>query len=211
MGRAFAGWPPEAVDVLLQLEGDPSLSERERLRRDHNRYVRAPMAALLDRLATDDERFDDYWLSGQGRATLWGWQRAFGVVRRAPGVELSVAYDLDGLQVRGTCWYGPAPERDAYRAAVAADGPGRDLVGVLDGLRSQGYTLDTSMSMKRVPRGYPADHPRADLLRLRSVSLQRWLGDEVARSASARHDVAEGFGELEPLVAWSVAHVAPTG
>jgi hypothetical protein len=38
MGR-FEGWPEEAFDVLLQLEGEPTMEERRRLRENRERLV----------------------------------------------------------------------------------------------------------------------------------------------------------------------------
>lgn len=53
----------------------------------------------------------------------------------------------------------------AYRAAVADDRQGGELAAIVATLQQTGvYTLNGE-HFKRVPAGYAADHPRADLLR----------------------------------------------
>ncbi|GAB4514388.1 MAG: DUF2461 domain-containing protein [Anaerolineae bacterium] len=53
----------------------------------------------------------------------------------------------------------------AYREAVADEKLGAELAEAVDTVqRLDGYTVGTQ-TFKRVPQGYPADHPRADLLR----------------------------------------------
>ena len=66
------------------------------------------------------------------------------------------------------------------------------LVDDLDGFRAIveaptfrktfGTVGDDGESLKRVPPGYPADHPAADLLRLKNVTFGRRLSDDDAMS-----------------------------
>jgi uncharacterized protein (TIGR02453 family) len=57
---------------------------------------------------------------------------------------------------------------EAYRAAVADEGLGSELVDLLDRLQSAGYTIGGE-HYKRVPRGFDPDHPRADLLKFNTL------------------------------------------
>jgi uncharacterized protein (DUF2461 family) len=59
--------------------------------------------------------------------------------------------------------------------------------------------------MKRVPRGYPAGHPRADLLRHRSLIAARELESDAVRDVEPVHRTCE---RLRPLLDWLVQHVA---
>jgi uncharacterized protein (TIGR02453 family) len=59
----------------------------------------------------------------------------------------------------------PKPFLTAYREAVADEALGAELEAAMTAVRKAGdYTLGGE-HYKRVPRGYDADHPRADLLR----------------------------------------------
>ena len=76
------------------------------------------------------------------------------------------------------------PDRDRLarvRAAIAADATGSELETILTALRADGFELLTDGGLKTAPRGYRADHPRIDLLRLPHLAagtefpLRKWL------------------------------------
>lgn len=208
METSFSGWTTEAFALLERLEGDPLPSTREAERKAQGRLVRAPMIALMEALAQADEAYEDFSVWSPGRATLWGWQAQSAVVRMAPSIELSVTFNLDGLFVRGV-WFYPQPgQLDRFRWAVAADASGDDLETILARLAEHGYELSGDR-MKRMPRGFPPDHPRADLLRHRSLHADRWLGgDAWLHTSEPVERVLAAFGELGPMVRWCVLHLA---
>jgi uncharacterized protein (DUF2461 family) len=55
-------------------------------------------------------------------------------------------------------------------------------------------------TLQRVPRGYPADHPQADLLRWKDVIFMRRLADDDIRSADLPRRLAEGFATAAPVL-----------
>jgi uncharacterized protein (DUF2461 family) len=61
--------------------------------------------------------------------------------------------------------------------------------------------------MKRVPRGYPADHPRASLLRHRSLTAARELEATAVRDAEPVYRTCE---RLRPLLTWLATYTAAT-
>lgn len=204
MGGRFTGWSEQAFDVLLRLDGDPPVALRESLRKEREQLVRQPMIALLQDVADADVTYDDFSVWGF-RIMLWPWQRQCGIVRIERNIELSVTFDLDGLHVNGGGWYFGA-EREAFRAAVADDSSGPALVRIVEALRTRGYDIAGDV-MKRVPRGYPADHPRAELLRHRSLSAGRPLGcDGWLHTPEAVDRVLAAFEELRPMMSWLAEH-----
>ncbi|MFD8748133.1 hypothetical protein ACFV01_34850, partial [Streptomyces sp. NPDC059616] len=60
MRGQFTGWPEQAMDVLWQLQGEPTRATRERYRADRERLVRQPMIALLNEVADTDARYEDF-------------------------------------------------------------------------------------------------------------------------------------------------------
>lgn len=65
----------------------------------------------------------------------------------------------------GTGMHGfPKPVLESYRAAVDDDATGKKLVALQKKLAKAGYPLE-GPGYKKVPRGYDADHPRAELLK----------------------------------------------
>ncbi|MFE9534704.1 DUF2461 family protein [Streptomyces sp. NPDC006691] len=205
-GRTFTGWPPEAFDVLLRLEGEPSQSVREACRRDRERLVRKPMIALLNDIADTNPDYDDFsvW---HYRTNSWWWQHQGAVIRLARNVEMGLRFDLDGLRIQGAWWY-PVPEQvKMFRQAVAAAGSGPRLAAIAVELRTRDYEV-TGDLMKRVPRGYPADHPRAELLRHRSFIAARPLGCAAwLHTPEALDLVLDAIDELRDLMSWLVRYV----
>lgn len=59
--------------------------------------------------------------------------------------------------------------------------------------------------MKRVPRGYPPDHPRADLLKHRSLIAAGNLESEAVRGVEPVYRACE---RLRPLLGWLAEHTA---
>jgi uncharacterized protein DUF2461 len=201
----FTGWPEEAYDVLLRLEGDPPSAERERLRADRLRLVHEPMDALCADLA------DSYHGSGHvwglhKNSWLWQHQRAHFTVARQ--VHVCVQFDLDGLLVEAGWMRAEPGSLERYRASVAAEPTGTQLASHVAALMDAGYELDGN-AMKRPPRGIPGDHPRADLLRLRGFLLRSRLGCEAwLHKPEAVDHVRAAFTELRPLTSWLAEHVA---
>lgn len=93
---------------------------------------------------------------------------------------------------------------EKYRDRVA--GPdGEELATLLAKLQSVAITLDEP-ALKRVPPGYAADHPRADLLRRKGLAAWRDFGDtKIATSPNLIDDCLFAYSEFKPLVDWLAA------
>ena len=162
MASRFHGWPEQAQEVLLQLEGEPSPQTRERVRRDRESQVRQPMISLLSDLADVDPWYEDFAVWRYASMAYW-WQNQCAIVRVARHVDIGFRFSLDGLQVKGAWWYAGPEQIASFRAAVAGDESGPALEDLVSSLSADGHEVSGDV-MKRVPRGYPADHPRAGLL-----------------------------------------------
>jgi Conserved hypothetical protein (DUF2461) len=203
VGARFSGWPAEAQAVLLQLDGEPSRQTRDQLRRQREKQVRLPMIDLLNDLADADPWYEDFSVWRYGTIAFW-WQHQCAVVRVARNVEFGFQFSLDGLLVKLSWWYGDAQQIALFRAAVAADQSGCALEGLVESLTADGHEISGDM-LKRVPRGYPAEHPRADLLRYRSLSVRCELDSEAVRDVKPVYRACE---RLRPLAGWLGEHLA---
>jgi uncharacterized protein (DUF2461 family) len=202
---SFTGWPQEAFDVLEQLEGDPPLSVRERVRNDRERLVRRPMVELVRAVADADDAYGDHLVT-HFRKTAWWWQHQCAIVRIDRWVEVGLRFDLDGLHVQGAWWYAAPEQKQRFRAAVADDESGPELARIVEALQDKGYEIAGDV-MKRVPRGYSPDHPRAELLRHRSLLAIRPLGcDGWLHTPEAVDRVFATFEELRPFLSWLADH-----
>ncbi|MDD9381193.1 DUF2461 family protein [Streptomyces sp. ZAF1911] len=208
MRRQFTGWPEQAMDVLWELQGEPTHATRERCRADRERLVRQPMIALLNEVADADPRYEDFsvW---HYRTNSWWWQNQSAAIRLDRKIEIGLRFSLDGLRIQGAWWYPDPGQVDRFRKAVASEGSGRELSAIVEDVREKGYDISGDV-MKRPPRGYPTptDHSRTDLLRHRSLIAARPLGcEEWLHTAEAVDRVLAAAADLDALLMWLVRHV----
>ena len=203
MGTRFHGWPEQAYVVLLELGGEPSRETRERVRRDREAQVRQPMIDLLNDLADADPWYEDFAVWSYASTAFW-WQNQCGIVRVARKIEIGFRFNLDALRVAAWWRYADAEQIALFRAAVAASHSGSTLERLVQSLVADGHEISGDAS-KRVPRGYPADHPRAELLRHRSLIASRDLEPETVRDVEPVYRACE---RLRPLLGWLAEHTA---
>ncbi|MGN6677477.1 MAG: DUF2461 family protein, partial [Streptosporangiaceae bacterium] len=163
MATRFHGWPEQAYAVLLQLGGDPSRETRERVRRRREEHVRLPMIDLLNDLADVNPWYEDFAVWRYASTAYW-WQNQCAIVRVARNIEIGFRFNLDGLLIKAAWHYADPQQIALFRAATAADESGHALEDLVLSLAADDHEILGDV-MKRVPRGYPADHPRADLLK----------------------------------------------
>ena len=97
-----------------------------------------------------------------------------------------------------------------YREAVDDDRSGAELEKVVSAVRDTGYTVEGD-TLKTKPRGYPADHPRIELLRHRSLVAWTDFGapDWLATPAAADR-VAAAWRDMLPMYDWLETNVGPS-
>jgi uncharacterized protein (DUF2461 family) len=142
-------------------------------------------------------------------STAYWWQNQCAVIRVARNIEIGFRFKLDGLRIKAAWWYADPEQIALFRAAAAAEQSGRTLEELVSSLAADGHDILGDV-MKRIPRGYPADHPRAGLLRHRSLIAARELESDAVRDAGPVYRACE---RLRPLLGWLAEHavVAPQG
>jgi uncharacterized protein (DUF2461 family) len=198
----FQGWTDAAFDVLADLEGEPSPAQLEAHRDNLERYVRGPLQELCDELNAEGE-FGTFWLSGLSeRPAAWQSQRATWWIARR--VRITFTFDLDGFTLGGGSANPAADQVEVFRAKVDAEPSGSELAALVEQLLRNGFEL-TGRTRLRMPGQYTPGHPRADLLRLRSVYAERPVDT---------YDVGLILKSLRPLAeltTWYTDYVATTG
>ncbi len=207
------GIPAAAFDFYDELAANNTRSWWMANKSTYDSEVRDPMIALLGELEDEfgaghvfrpyrDVRF------AKDKTPYKDHQGAFVGVEDAMGYYVQVS--AAGLMVAGG-WYSPQGRQvERYRGAV--DGPaGGELERALakvTGKRSP-YSLDGN-ALKTFPRGWPPEHPRIELLRLRRLTLSRnyppaaWMA---TREIVTR--VRKDWRALRPIVEWLADHVGP--
>ncbi|MFI5932134.1 DUF2461 domain-containing protein [Actinoplanes sp. NPDC051494] len=206
---AFRGWPSEALEFYEGLTADNSKTYWTDHKKVYESAVLAPAVELLAELESEfgpGKIFRPY-RDVRFAADKSPYKNHLGVWLESGGyLQLSA----DGLAVGGGM-YELAPEQlDRYRRAVAAEGPGAELTALIADIEAAGLEVHGRHSLKTVPRGYPKDHPRRDLLRHKGLITWRewkpaaWLG-----TAAAKDRAVEVLRTSRPLRQWLQATVGP--
>jgi uncharacterized protein (TIGR02453 family) len=204
---AFRGWPVEALEFYEGLEADNSRTYWTTHKAVYEEKVRGPMLALLAEL---EPEFGPGRIFRPNRDVRFSADKSpykttcAATLERGGYVQLSARGLGSG---RGT--YMMAPDQlSRFRAAVADDARGGALQAIVDAAGRDGIEIACHDELKTVPRGYPRDHPRADLLRMKGLIAWRqwpvaaWLG-----TAKAKTRVVDFLRACQPLTEWLDAHV----
>lgn len=110
---------------------------------------------------------------------------------------------VDGDWVGAGTYIFDARQLVRWRQLVAAPRTGPAIAAIVDELREAGYDVSSHEPFKRVPRGSPQDHPRAELLKMRGVIAGF---PEIPRGKIHRADFADWLvahaTAVAPLVRW---------
>ena len=207
---AFLGWSEAALEFYDGLEADNSKSYWQANKARYEQLVRAPMEALLTELA---EEFGDGKIFRPNRDVRFSADKApyktnIGATLGAGGyVQLSA----DGLAAaRGMYVFAP-DQLLRYRRAVADEHVGPDLSKIVDDARAAGLTVTGHDQLKSAPRGYPKDHPRIELLRLKGlITWKEWPVEEWMCTPMAKTQISDVLRASEPLQRWVDKHVGPS-
>ena len=101
-------------------------------------------------------------------------------------------------------------KRRSSRDAQGAGKDGEKLARTVAALVKDGYQV-TEPSFKRVPAGYPADHPRGELLRCKGLMASRnWKPGPWLQTVEAKERIRGAIKDSKPLTAWLDVQVGPS-
>lgn len=210
MPQPFATLIPDAQSFLSQLAANNTRDWFTQHKSRYDEALKSPALTLLDtiaaRLGRDhgpittklfrpqrDVRFaKDKTPYHTHLHLLWG---IGGARPDAPGFFFGI--EPGGVMLGAGQMGFPPNTLTAYRAHIADD-QGADLPPLLARLQAQGFTPHPP-ELKRTPAPYGADHPRADLLRRKSLSLWQPLDPATPDLDQA---LTGAFATLSPLITW---------
>ena len=226
---AFTGFTPDAIQFLVDLADNNDRAWFNPRKAEYKRLLKHPLEALcvaLDErfraqgipLEADptrspfriyrDVRFskDKSPYKNQLSASFaWAGDGAEGSGRaHSENVHASGGYfhlQPGNIYVGGGVWHPDPSWLKGFRDRVATDYDGfRAVVEAPDFVKAFGSVGDDGESLKRVPPGYPTDHPAADILRKKNVTFGRRLSDEDAFSPELPSILADAFATGTPLL-----------
>ena len=223
---SFAGFSPDAIQFLADLAQNNDRAWFAPRKAEYERLLKAPMEALVaslsERLAARgvpllaDPRRSPFRIYRDTRFSRDKSPYKTNIAASFPWVEGATAGDAAAadeargaggyfnfqpgeMYMGGGMWMPPRPRLDAFRAAVR-DEPDRVRAALEDpGFVAWFEDAHSHESLKRVPPGYPADHPMADMLRWKDVIFGRRLTDAEVCSPTLPDRLAEGYAAAVPV------------
>jgi uncharacterized protein (TIGR02453 family) len=202
----FTGFPGEAFEFFSDLALHNDRDWFQAHKDVYERACRAPMLALVAEL---EPELGKAWVSRINRDLRFARDRSPYKTHIAAAMGgRYVALSAEGVWA-GAGLYRPEPAAlKKFRDAIDHDTKGPRLQQIVDDLRRKGYEVDSHETLASAPRGYDADHPRIDLLRLKDIYAgvdfppAPWLSTP---KALAR--IRKVIDDTGPLVEWLRANV----
>jgi len=203
---SFTGWPEAALDFFEGLERDNSKAYWTAHRQIYDVAVLGPMTDLTEELSPEfgpvkifrpyrDVRFS---------ADKSPYKTEAGAMLGSAYIRLSAA----GLAAGNGMFHLAADQLARYRDAVADDRNGAEIAAIVASFPGDDISMIAHDKLKSAPRGYPADHPRVELLRYKGLAaykewpVERWLSTPAAAGR-----IREFLATTKPLTDWLDAHV----
>jgi uncharacterized protein (TIGR02453 family) len=201
----FRGFGEGAVEFYEGLQADNSKAYWSDHRAVYEEHVREPMTELLAAL---EPRFGPGRIFRPHRDVRFAADKSpYKTHCGGYAAPFYVEVSAEGLLAAAGYYRMSADQVARYRAAVDDGRRGTDLEMRLDALRAAGLTVDGERLRSR-PRGVPADHPRLELLRFRSLwAWRRWPPDDALHEPACLERVAATWRTLRPLTEWLTDHV----
>jgi uncharacterized protein (TIGR02453 family) len=209
----FRGIPADAFDFFEELTADNTKAWWTANKERYQTSVRGPIEDLLAELAPE---FGPAKIFRPYRDTRFSkdktpYKTNLGATTKADdGSVFYLALMPEGMYVGGG-YYRMAKDQIArFRAAVADDTSGPELVALLDAAAKAGLEIGGE-ALQRVPPGFDKQHPRGDLLKHKGLYLgtqlapAAWMG---TKKAAVR--VATVWRSIQPSHTWLHAHVGPS-
>ena len=204
---SFTGIPIAALDFYEDLENDNTKTFWSAHKHIYDEAVRAPLEALATELEPEfgpakifrpyrDVRFAKDKTPYKTRQGVW-----FGESRRYLHVGAA------GLFVGGGYWDTDSEQVARLRRAVADDVAGAEFERALKQARAKGFAVG-GQTITRVPSGFDKDHPRAELLKYKSLTASKEFGaPDWLATRTAKTRIAAGWRSIDPLMTWLTTHV----
>jgi uncharacterized protein (TIGR02453 family) len=221
-GSDFQGFHPDATEFLADLAMNNERAWFQARKGEYERLCKAPMeafvVALAERLAVRDLPL----LADPKRSPFRIYRDTRFAKDKTPykthlganfpwleaGREIDAGAHANGgyfhfepgrMYVGGGMWMAERPRLEAFRQAIVHD-EARVRAAIQDpGFVAAFGSIESHHSLVRVPPGYPADHPLADMFRFKDVIFGRSLDDAEVYSPNLPDLVADAYAAGMPV------------
>jgi uncharacterized protein (TIGR02453 family) len=204
-------WPPAAIEFLEELEQN---NARDWFKANRHRYERdllAPARQLTEKLAPFGEaRFFRPYRDTRFRPGPPLKEQFALAIGSGPAGSYYIELSLDGLLVGAGLHHPASDQLERFRAAIDNERRAAGFEKAIAAAEAGGLQ-PIEPSLKRAPKGYPADHPRIDRLRMKHLTVFRrhQLGPWLHTSDCDARIMAE-LGAARPLIKWLAETIGPS-
>ena len=223
----FTGFPHEGIDFLTELKFNNEKAWFDEHKKDYERYIKEPAKLFIESLGEKLQSFApnvvaDTRMNGAGsmmriyrdvrfsedktpyktHASFVFWE---GKRKRTENPSFFLRFNQHefGLYA-GVHTIMDKDLLEGFRQAVAKDKTGKEVADIITELEGHAYSLGEP-HLKRVPRGFEKDHPRAELLKYKGFGFFSGELDPKVVTTPAMIEVCmEHFSKMAPLHQWMV-------
>ena len=210
----FAGFSRDAIQFLADLALHNDRSWFQPRKGDYERLLKEPLAALCAALG---ERFEsaglplradakspfriyrDVRFSADKSPYKTAASASFPWAGEGGGVGAYFHFQPGEMFAGGGMWHPEPAQLAGWRRAVDTD-PGTVAAALESPEFASMFGRVSGDSLKRVPSGFAADHPGADLLKLKDVTFGRHLSDEDVLSRGLPDVLVSTFAASIPVL-----------
>jgi uncharacterized protein (TIGR02453 family) len=211
----FTGFPPDALDFFVELEGNNDRSWWQANRQRFEISVAEPMRELLDGLEPEFGSFKVFRMNRDVRfsADKSPYKTAHAAMTEGEsGTSDYVQISANGLLVGAGIYHMGRDQLERFRAAVGDDISGTELDDAI--AQARRARLDISgiePALATAPRGWPKDHPRVALLRMKGLITLRDFGAPAwLHTRRPLNEVVKAWRAGAAVNAWLHSHVGPS-
>lgn len=211
---AFEGFSKDSFEFFAELEVNNNKAWWEANKARYETSVRAPLLSLLEDIAAEfgvakvyrpyrDTRFslDKTPYKDRAAAAVFG--------KSATGFYVEVS--ARGLDLGGGYWHPGKDQIDRFRTLVDDVRYFGDLEATVEEMEEAGFGIYQADALKTAPRGFSADHPRINLLRLKHMVIERMEAPaEWMYQPSAASVIAERWRTVGIWNDWLVENLGPS-
>jgi uncharacterized protein (TIGR02453 family) len=218
----FEGFRPESIQFMADLAANNDRAWFQPRKAEYERLVRKPFERLVEALgvgfdarrmplAADprssifrihrDTRFSkDKSPYKNHQAARFSWIGEGAMASQAHGAGGYFHFEPGEMYLGGGMFMPQRPLLEAWRRRVVTD-----PAGVHTAIEDPGFVaafgeVRSHDPFKRVPSGYPSDHPDAELLRMRDVVFGRPLSDDEVLSPALPDTIADALEAAMPVL-----------
>ena len=215
----FRGFKREAIQFLADLAANNDRAWFQPRKADYERLLKEPMEQLCVALA-EEFAARGLPLEADPKTSVFRIYRdtRFAKDKSPYKSHLAASFPLKGakkqmhgdgayfhfqpgeMYMGGGMWHAEKPRLDAFRAQVLKK-PDKVRAAFEDPAFVRVFKeVKTEEALKRVPPGYPADHPTADMFRWKDVIFGKRLSDAQVLSAKLPGTLADSYAAALPVL-----------